>query len=108
LLGASVILGQRVTVLQAVIPQYRLTRWLAPALGCEDLYYKSERVDGSSVTISAEARTSALKLGEPDAHWFDPGEGFTELKPSEAERRMLEDLNIQDPETKTQIQNEGH
>jgi hypothetical protein len=84
--------GQDVVVAEGVIAkQYRLTRWLAPKLGCEDLYYKSEALgtDGTS-GVSSEARVSDLRLGEPDPSLFDLGTEYTEMKPSQGQNLLLQ------------------
>jgi hypothetical protein len=87
--------GQDVVVAEGVIAnRYRLTRWLAPKLGCEDMYYKSEALgtDGAS-SISSEARISDLRLGEPDPNLFDLGAEYTEMKPSQAQNLLLQRIN---------------
>lgn len=67
LLGFGAIMGQEVATLQHVVAgKYRVTRWMAPKLGCEDLYYQSETINSNgSFTISAEEKTSQFVLGEP-------------------------------------------
>jgi hypothetical protein len=84
--------GQDAVVAEGVIAkQYRLTRWLAPKLACEDLYYRSEALgtDGAS-SVSSEARVSDLRLGEPDPSVFDLGTEYTEMKPSQAQNLLLQ------------------
>jgi hypothetical protein len=88
--------GQDVVVAEGVIAKrYRLTRWLAPKLGCEDLYYKSEALstDGTS-SVSSEARVSDLTLGEPDPSLFDLGVEYKEMKPSQAQDLLLKRIGL--------------
>src|SRR5271166_1401306 len=86
--------GQDVVIMEGVIAkQYRLTRWLAPKLGCEDLYYKSEALGTDGVSsVSSEARVSDLRLGEPDPSLFDLGSDYTEMRPSQAQNLMLQKI----------------
>ena len=101
--------GEEVVVIQLVAGQYRLTRWVAPKLGCEALYYKSEAIkaDGS-FSVSVEAKLSQFVLGEPDPKWFDPGQDFPEVKPSDAYRLLLKDMGLElNAEERMQIEQEG-
>lgn len=88
--------GQDVVVIQNVVPEkYRVTRWMAPSLACEDLYYKSEALQGDLATmVSTEAKTVQFVLGEPDAKWFDTAAVYEEVEPSEAQRRLFRRLDI--------------
>jgi hypothetical protein len=88
--------GQEVAVIQSLIPnKYRVTYWRAPKLGCEALYYTTEEIHADGTfTLVSEAKTSRLVLGDPDPRLFDLGEAYEEVKPSEARRRLLADLNL--------------
>lgn len=83
--------GQQVAVIQISVPgRYRLTRWAAPKLACEAVYYTSEamQADGAVAYMAVEARPARLDLAEPDASLFDT-DAFSELPPSEGARRVL-------------------
>jgi hypothetical protein len=87
--------GEDVAVLQHWSGKYRVTRWVAPALGCEDLYYRSETTSSDgSFNLSAEAKLERLVHGEPDPALFDTADGYAELKPSEAEARLIEQIGV--------------
>lgn len=94
------IFGYRVAVIQGFLKNtaYRITRWASPEFGCEDLYYTSELVDseGAVVKLSLESKMTSLTKGEPDVRLFDPGTAFEEVKPSDAEARLLKSLNIEE------------
>jgi len=96
ILGFDTMSGQDVVIVQRIIPgRYRLTRWLAPQLGCEDLSYESEAINADGTfSISADARVSQLKLGEPEARLFDFGKNFLEMKPSEVQKRFQQEMGL--------------
>jgi hypothetical protein len=89
--------GVEVAVVESIVPgKYRITRWVAPNLACEDLYYRSEALqpDGS-YRVTAEAKTTHLELSEPASSWFDAGSQYDETKPSIAHEKLARFLNIQ-------------
>ena len=88
--------GEPVAVLQNIVPgKYRVVRWVAPGLGCEDLYSKSESLNSDGTfTLSLEAQTTDFTRGDPDPRWFDMGDTFTEMKPSYAHRRFLQHIGM--------------
>jgi hypothetical protein len=104
-LGLDTIVAQR-----SIDNEYRVTRWIAPHLGCEDIKYVSEkyRADGTTF-ISGETRIVLLSRGEPETRYFPLVEEYTELKPSEVQRMLQEKLKMQmspDEAAKTQKQGE--
>lgn len=102
--------GQDVVILQdEEAGKYRVTRWLAPSIGCEDLYYKSEALDGNIAKFfTAEGKTIRFVLGEPDAKWFQVGPEFEEVNPSEANKRLLQRLGQRpDPAEAALIEGRG-
>jgi hypothetical protein len=94
-IGFDKIMGLDVVLTQRTYSQNRVTRTVAPRLGCEDLYYKTEQIqpDGSFKLIT-ESRLTQLTLGEPNASWFSPGGGFDEVRPSELQRRIIDNLGL--------------
>jgi len=94
LLRSEMIGGQSTFVLQTLVPgKYRVTRWVAPALDCEELQSEAEMVaEDGSYKVSAETKLSRVLVGEPDSRLFDVGSGFEELSPSSAGRRWRADL----------------
>lgn len=110
LLGRESLMGQETVVLQTVVNgRFRLTRALAPKLGCEDLYVKSEiRNPDGTFSLSAETKTDRIVTGEPDPECFNRGVDFQELPPSEAQRRMLQKINWKlTPEEARELEIEG-
>ncbi len=95
-LGDSMILGQTTNMVQQMIAgRYRVTQWLAPALGCEVLYYESELINSDgSFTLTAKGTTTVLKTGEPDSSLLDVGSTYAETKPSDANTRPLEQMHV--------------
>jgi hypothetical protein len=83
LLGFEQLNGVDVVVVQSPAGGYRLTRWVAPRLGCQALRYRSERLqkDGSAV-LQVEATPALFSLGEPDARLFDLSGNYEEALPS--------------------------
>jgi hypothetical protein len=87
--------GQEVDILQTTAGPYRVTFWAAPKLGCENLYVNSEAVqqDGS-FRPSAETKTTRLAIGEPQAYLFEIAPDLVEMKPSAAQHRLWESLDL--------------
>jgi hypothetical protein len=85
-----------VAVIQGLVAKrYQVTEWRAPALGCEVVRYTSEQLNSDgTTTVSAEGRTTRLRLGEPDASLFDTGNGYTESLPSAARRQLLASIRL--------------
>ncbi len=78
--------GVRVAVIRS-LPKGSsgITRWLAPELGCEELQntYTQVQADGSFRLVSEEKFVS-LRLGEPDAAFFNVPSTYASLTPSAA------------------------
>jgi hypothetical protein len=87
--------GQEVDVFQTTAGSYRITMWAAPKLACENLYVNSEAMqqDGS-FRPAMETKTTRLEIGEPDARLFEIAPDAAEMKPSEAQRRLWESLDL--------------
>jgi hypothetical protein len=86
LLGTETVAGQKVGVIELVqqlplhdnvLTNTRTTRWLAPDLGCEQLQYRYEtkQADGS-YKLTTAGRLAYLKIGEPEASYFDPAPNY--------------------------------
>jgi len=87
--------GERVAVVQSEEGGYRLTRWLAPRLGCEALAYESEQSQNDgSFKLAAQGKLVNLVFGDPDARLFDEGADYTELKPSDVQNRFAESAGL--------------
>jgi hypothetical protein len=95
--GEDTVAGQEVVVVERELPtgegqpKRKETDWRAPALGCQTLTYKVEdqQADGSW-WLRTEGRVVSLTLEEPDPKLFDDGADYTEAKPSEVQRKLLE------------------
>jgi hypothetical protein len=95
-LGEETLWDQKVAVWTWADENHRVTEWMAPALGCEWLQYKTERkLPAGSFRPAMEGRTVSLVMGEPDANLFDGGSQYTEVKPSEIQKGILEKNGIQ-------------
>ena len=83
--------GQDVDVVEMNAGTYRLTNSMAPKLGCESLYVKSEAParSGGSFQIAMETKTTKLIVGEPDPGLFEVAPDLEEMKPSEAQMKLL-------------------
>jgi hypothetical protein len=87
--------GQDVDVIQENAGAYRLTMSSAPRLGCQALYVNSEAIQpNGSFRQSMETKATKLVMGEPDARLFEIGADLVEMKPSEAQRRFWESLDL--------------
>jgi hypothetical protein len=97
LLGFEQMSGVDVAVIQSPVGGYRLTRWVAPRLGCEALRYRSERLlqDGSAV-VQAAANPVSFVLGEPDARLFDLSGNYEEALPSTILSRSLAQAGVEE------------
>jgi hypothetical protein len=73
----------------------RITFWRAVDLACQTLTNRVEasQSDGSWKLLT-EQRVVNLKLGEPNALLFDDGSAYSETRPSEVERRLLEKAGV--------------
>jgi hypothetical protein len=100
--------GQEAAVVQNAGDGYRVTRWMAPALACRDLYYRIEAVglDGE-LALRSETRLDELVIGEPDAGLFDPGESYTEMKPSAASARLYEQMGVTLPPNEAALERQA-
>jgi hypothetical protein len=100
--------GQEVDVMQTSAGAYRLTIWAAPKLACEGLYVKSETQRGNGEFRTAmETRTTRLVVGEPEARWFEIAPDVVEMKPSEAQRKLWESMDLpMSPEDKAAMMRE--
>jgi hypothetical protein len=95
--GEDTVAGQDVWVIESELPtrdgqpKMKETEWRAPALGCARLTYKVEQQqpDGSW-WLRTEGRVVSLNLEEPDPKLFDVSADYTEVKPSEIQRKLLE------------------
>jgi hypothetical protein len=87
--------GVDVDVVQQFAGSYRLTLSAAPRLGCQALAASSEAVqpDGS-FRPSMDTKTIKLVVGEPEARFFEIGPDLVEMKPSEAQRRFYDSLEL--------------
>jgi hypothetical protein len=88
--------GQDVDVVEMNAGTYRLTNSMAPKLGCESLYVKSESParSGGSFQIAMETKTTKLIVGEPDPGLFEVAPGLEEMKPSEAQTKLWESADL--------------
>jgi hypothetical protein len=105
--------GQDVDVIQFSAGANQVTLWAAPKLGCEYLRDKAEAPNrDGTFRIDLEVKTTKLVIGEPDPRLFDVATGLTEMKPSEALRKLWSstDMGLSD-EVKTErmrgIEREG-
>ena len=87
--------GQDVVVIQRTAGSYRVTTWAAPRLGCQHLRTSAEamQLDGS-FRLSAETKTVKLVMGEPDTRLFDIPPDLVEMKPSQAQQRLWDSLDL--------------
>lgn len=87
--------GQEVDVFQITAGSFRATMWAAPKLGCEHLYVNSEvmKADGS-FGPSMETKTTRLAIGEPEPRLFEIAPDLVEMKPSAAQKRVWESLDL--------------
>ncbi|MGH9325880.1 MAG: hypothetical protein ACRD2B_04225, partial [Terriglobia bacterium] len=84
------VLGQAVVEIRPPAPPgYRIEAWAAPGLACQVLTYHTEmeKPDGTYQPAS-EKKALSLQIGEPDPRLFAPGNGYTEMPPSEFGRRL--------------------
>ena len=104
--GTDNVAGQDVVVVESELPtgegqpKRKQTQWRAPALGCQTLTYKvEEQQSDGSWWLRTEGKLVRLRLEEPDAKLFDDGAGYTEAKPSEVQRKLLElqGIPVDDP-----------
>ncbi len=96
-LRADQIMGENVSVVEAVSGEYRLTHWSAPRLGCESIYYRSEkRNPDGSYSLSAEAKPVVFVVGEPDAKYFDPGASYEDMKPSAVQTKFFQQMGLEE------------
>jgi hypothetical protein len=93
--------GQTADVIQLSAGEKRVTLWEVPKLGCEYLYDKVEApaLNGGFRT-ELEVKTTKLVIGEPEARLFEVAPDLVEMKPSEAQRKLWEtiDLPLRDEE----------
>jgi len=97
-IGQEQLLGVDVMIVQTVGPaSVRTTQALAPALGCFALSHRSERKspDGSWI-VRTEYKTVRLDM-EASAELFIIPVGYTEVKPSEINRKVSSLLGRQLP-----------
>jgi hypothetical protein len=95
--GQDTVAGQDVMVVVSESPIFngqrtrKMTDWRAPALACRTLAYRVEdqQADGSW-WLRTEGCVASLKLEESDPKLFDEGADYTEVKPSEIQRKLLE------------------
>lgn len=91
--------GEDVAIIQSSDGGYRLTRWLAPRLGCEALRYRSEKLhEDGSATLAADARAVSFIPGEPDPRLFDLGNAYEEALPSTVQSRSLLQAGVEETE----------
>jgi hypothetical protein len=97
LLGTENLNGENVAVIQSSEGGYRLTRWVAPRLGCEPLQYRSEKLsqDGAA-TLTVEAKAVSLVLAEPDPRLFDVGSDYEETLPSIVQSRSVTQAGLEE------------
>jgi len=87
--------GQDVDVIQSSAGDRRITIWAAPKLGCEGLRVRSEAPQGNGeFRTLTETRTTRLVMGEPEARWFEIAPDLVEMKPSEAQRKLWESMDL--------------
>lgn len=87
--------GVAVDVIQLTAGSYRITTSEAPKLGCQSLRVNSEAMNqDGSFRSSAETKTTRLLIGEPDARLFEIGPDLVEMKPSLAQRRFWDSLDL--------------
>jgi hypothetical protein len=87
--------GQDVAVIQRTDGSRRATFWAAPKLGCQYLYVDTEVMQSNgSFRKSAQTKTTRLVVGEPDPQLFEIAPDFVEMKPSEAQRRVWESMDL--------------
>ena len=97
LLRFDTINAEKVAVIQGVTGQFRLTRWAAPRLDCEILYYESEQVqDDGSFALAVRGKLSSLVFAEPDGRLFDMGNEYSEMRPSDIQTKAAENMGIQE------------
>jgi hypothetical protein len=95
--------GQDVVVVQRADGSHRTTFWAAPKVGCQYLYVKSEAMQGNgSFKMSAETKATKIVIGEPEARLFEIAPDLVEMKPSEAQRKFFESLDLS-PEMKAAV-----
>jgi hypothetical protein len=82
--------GQLVVVSTQTSGGFAFTRWRAPQLACEELYYRAEKLkEGAVPAITVEKKTTKLVLGDPDPELFTIDSGFAETPPSKALLNVL-------------------
>lgn len=99
LLGYGKVLGQDTAVIRGAPlsgdDPLRLTHWRAPDLACQNLGYRVEERQGDgSWRLITVGRTVSLNLQEPDPRLFQVAPGYTELKPSEVQRKLFEKMGV--------------
>ena len=89
--GHASLLGHSVALVRLAGSDHspRVTVWRAQDLACTSLQSTVElpQPDGSFKLVAATKPVS-LKLVEPDPSWFQGGEGYAELKPSEMAQKI--------------------
>jgi len=96
-ISRETLFGQPVVVLQKTykMENIRITKWLAPQLGCESLQWRLEtqQPDGS-YKLEADEKLISLEMKEPDPFLFAPGAHYEEVLPSEIIRRALHSIGV--------------
>ena len=96
-ISRETLFGQPVVILQKTYKteNIRITKWLAPQLGCESLQWQLETLqpDGS-YKLETEEKLISLEMNEPDPFIFEPGPHYEEVLPSEMIRRALHSIGV--------------
>ena len=107
-ISRETLFGQPVVVLQKTykMENIRITKWLAPQLGCESLQWRLEtqQTDGS-YKLEADEKLISLEMKEPDPFLFAPGAHYEEVLPSEIIRRAPHSIGV--PESPESQQHGG-
>lgn len=109
--GFATIQDVAVAVSKEVRDENISTRWSAPALACEDLYYRNEerQADGTFAVVY-ETVTTKLVLGEPgpEAELFVINDDYTESTPSDALNALVRASGLTpSPEELRHLRHEG-
>ena len=96
-ISRETLFGQPVVILQKTYKteNIRITKWLAPQLGCESLQWRLEtqQPDGS-YKLETDEKLISLEMKEPDPFLFDLGAHYDEVLPSEMIRRALHSIGV--------------
>ncbi|MGH9351928.1 MAG: hypothetical protein ACRD2G_07190 [Terriglobia bacterium] len=81
-----------------LVEHFRSTQWRAADLGCTTLkrQFDVQQPDGSYEVVS-ELRPVSLQLTEPNPHFFDTDQNYSELRPSELDAKISERLGFTGP-----------